>query len=187
MYFTLFILNYLFQLVLCHFKIWIFQFSVLSIHLKKQNSKIWFSQKWTLKSLTHQSLPGSSFCISPIKTSLNTCPWQPGPASSVEDRSLCKVLSRQTAVRISPYAKVSFMCELICNYMHDPDSSKNFDGSRNLVICPTEQLFTLNLWVKGNIAQEIGPMKRVLSWFLVGHSHTSYILLCNTTTTNKQH
>ena len=28
-----------------------------------------------------------------------------GPASSVEDRSLRKVLSRQTMVQISPYAK----------------------------------------------------------------------------------
>ena len=56
----------------------------------------------------------------------NKCHFRPGPGSSVEERSLRKkVLSRQTVVQISLYAK-SFSC-VIYSQMHDPKASKHVE------------------------------------------------------------
>ena len=66
-------------------------------------------------------------------------------------------------------------------------SSKNVDGSRNIAICNTEQLLTRNLWVKGNIDREIGPMTRVLSWLDTRIHHISYYTILLLLLQNKQH
>ena len=82
---------------------------------------------------------------------LKSCPKQPGPASTVEERLLCNILRQRTLVRNCLMPR--FFCTELISTMRDHEPSKNVDVSLNLELEMKKAVAAIFRCMKENIAR----------------------------------